>query len=580
MLLQRLREYTERPGAVKPLPRLYAPQAIRYVLELDGAGRLLGPPIDTADPASPATRRGTRRSAPVIQRTVGIKPLLLADNAEYTFGLAQEGSRPERVAACHMAYLDLLRQCEIATGEAAVRAVRRFLEEAASGDLPFFAEVDRAAVLTFRVNGQFVIDLPAVQAFWADHNDPAAYGAPMMECLVCGRRRPVLRRLEGKLKGVPGGQSSGTSLISANAEAFESYGQAASLGAPTCADCAERFTRAINELLADPVTRIVLGGMAFVAWTREPVAFSFTTYLSQPTPELVTDLLRSVARGAPMPPVDETAFYALALSGSGGRAVVRDWIDSTVGQAKANLASWFERQSIVGPSGEEHRPLGLYALAAATVRDPRKDLGPVVPRALLHAALTGGPLSWDVLYQAIRRNRAEQTVDRSRATLIKLVLASQDPHHVEEAMVQLDVDHPSPAYHCGRLLAVLEEIQRAAMPGINATIVDRFFGTASTAPASVFGRLVRGAQPHLAKLERDRPGMYTALQRRLEEVLAPLSAFPRTLTLQGQGLFALGYYHQRAADRAAARAAAERRRGETDAASPDPITLEHEEFLA
>ena len=580
MLLQRLSEYTERPGAPQALPRLYARQAIRYILELDDEGRLLGPPIDTADAASPASRRGTRRPAPLIQRAYAIKPLLLADNAEYTFGLAREGSRPDRVVACHAAYMDLVRACATASGEGAVSAVRQFLDGAGSSDLAPFAGIDRGALLTFRVEGQFVIDLPAVQLFWADYHDPAAHAAPVMECLVCGRRRPVLQRLEGKVKGVPGGRSSGTSLISANAEAFESYGQPASLGAPTCVDCSERFTRAINELLADPTTRVVLGGMAFVAWTREPVSFSFTTYLSQPTPELVTDLLRSLQRGGPVPPVDATAFYGLVLSGSGGRAVVRDWIDTTVGQAKVSLARWFERQRIVGPSGEEHRPLGLYALAAATVREPRRDLSPVLPRALLHAALTGGPLPWDVLYQAVRRNRAEQTVDRSRASLIKLVLVSQDPNHAEDTMVQQDVGHLSPAYHCGRLLAVLEEIQRAAMPGINATIVDRFFGTASTAPASVFGRLVRGAQPHLSKLERDRPGTYIALQRRLEEVLAPLSAFPRTLTLQEQGLFALGYYHQRAADRAAARAAAERRRGEADASSVDPTVPEHEESLA
>ncbi len=580
MLLQRLSEYMDRPGLPSALPRLYALQAVRYILELDGEGRLLGLPIDTADAASPVSRRGTRRPAPLIQRAVAIKPLLLADNAEYTFGLGREGSRADRVAACHLAYLDLLRACEAASGEGAVSAVRRFLEGAGSRDLTFLADIDRGALLTFRVDGQFVIDLPAVQAFWADYNDPAAHAAPLMECLVCGRRRPVLARLPGKLKGVPGGQTAGTSLISANAAAFESYGQPASLGAPTCADCAERFTRAINGLLADPATRVVLGGMAFVAWTREPVSFSFTTYLSQPTPELVAELLQSLWRGGPVPPLDETAFYGLVLSGSGGRAVVRDWIDTTVGQAKASLARWFERQRIVGPSGEEHRPLGLYALAAATVREPRTDLGPAVPRALLHAALTGGPMPWNLLYEAVRRNRAEQTVDRSRAALIKLVLASQDPHHLEDAMVQLDVGHPSPGYHCGRLLAVLEEVQRAAMPGINATIVDRFFGTASTAPASVFGRLMRGAQAHLAKLERDRPATYAALQRRLEEVLGPLPGFPRTLTLQEQGLFALGYYHQRAADRAAARAAAERRHGETEAVSADPAISEHGESFA
>lgn len=139
-------------------------------------------------------------------------------------------------------------------------------------------------------------------------------------------------------------------------------------------------------------------------------------------------------------------------------------------------------------------------------------------------------------------------------------------------MVQLDSNHPSPAYRCGRLLAVLEEVQRLAVPRAKATIVDRFFGTASSAPASVFGRLLRGAQPHLAKLERDRPGAYHALQSRLEEVQAGLTGFPRTLTLEDQGLFALGYYHQRAFDRAQARAAAERRRTGLAPAADDGLT--------
>jgi CRISPR-associated protein Csd1 len=121
-------------------------------------------------------------------------------------------------------------------------------------------------------------------------------------------------------------------------------------------------------------------------------------------------------------------------------------------------------------------------------------------------------------------------------------------------MVELQTDHPEAAYHCGRLLAVLESIQRKALGNINATVVDRFYGTASTAPASVFGRLLRGAQPHLSKLHRDLPGTGHALQQSLEDVLAELPAFPHTLDLKQQGLFALGYYHQRAYDRAQARA--------------------------
>src|SRR5439155_5409108 len=102
--------------------------------------------------------------------------------------------------------------------------------------------------------------------------------------------------------------------------------------------------------------------------------------------------------GRPPSIEDESAFYATSLSGSGGRTVVRDWIDTTVAEVKARLTSWFRLQRIVGPAGEHPRPLGLYPLAAATVREPR-ELAPPVPRALLHAALTGTPPPASLLFQ-------------------------------------------------------------------------------------------------------------------------------------------------------------------------------------
>jgi CRISPR-associated protein Csd1 len=123
---------------------------------------------------------------------------------------------------------------------------------------------------------------------------------------------------------------------------------------------------------------------------------------------------------------------------------------------------------------------------------------------------------------------------------------------------------------------VLEQIQQAALGrNVNTTIVDRFYGTASTAPASVFGTLLGGAQPHLSKLRRSqREGTANALQSRLEEVLARISNFPRTLKLQEQALFALGYYHQRAHDRAQARAASANKKSASPAgASANESTI-------
>jgi CRISPR-associated protein Csd1 len=542
MLLQRLKEYAER---MEQSPQLYSETAVRYIIELDATGKPLGI-IDTADPANPKTKRGQRYAMPQVSRSVGIAPLLLADNAEYTLALGRETSKPDRVAACHAAYRDILERCVAATNEPDLLAIQQFYADGGATLLSLPADFDRGTPITFRVDGLFPTALAGVQAFWAAEHDPAAKGAQTMQCIVCGHERPVVDRLQSKVKGVPGGQTSGTSIISANSTAFESYGLEASLVAPTCADCGERFTKAVNELLRNEQHRIIIGGAAFLFWTREDVPFDFGAALNKPEPAQVKALIDSVRTGKRMP-IDDTAFYATVLSGSGARTVVRDWIDTTVGDAKESLGRWFERQALTDDHGQLANPLGIYALAGATVRE-MKDLPTTTPRALLHAALTDTPLPMALLYQAIRRSRAEQGVTRQRAALIKLVLLSHNRHAQEGTMVDLDQNHADPGYHCGRLLAVLADIQEAAIG--KAAIVDRFYGTASSAPASVFGRLLRGAQPHIAKLERDRRNVAVALQRRLEGVMSSLGSFPKILTLEQQGLFALGFYHQRAYDRA------------------------------
>ena len=560
MLLQKLVEYaTDR---IEQTPPLYTERPIRYVVELDADGNPLGV-TDTADLSERRTRNGARRLAPQVQRTVAIKPLLLADRVDYTFGRMRAADSSERqVQERNAAYADALERCADATGEPAVGTVLHFLRNDPLSSLALPEDFDDSAALTFRVDGSFVIDLPAVQRFWAREHSVGGSGSGGAQCLVCGREGPVLKRLPSKIKGVPGGQSSGTALISANEEAFESYGLEASRTAPVCESCGELFTKALNDLLASEGNSYRIGGAAFIFWTREETGFSFRSFMDRPDAEEVRALIASVQAGRSAARLDETAFYAAALSGSGGRAVVRDWIDTTVADVKRSLARWFRMQRVVNWDNSEPGPLSLYQLAGATVRELR-DLSPATPRALLRAALTGTPLPGALLYQAVRRNQAEQRLTHSRAALIKLVLMSRggNDDNQEDDMVSLNEEHPSAAYHCGRLLAELEAAQRGAIPGAKATITDRFYGTASTAPASVFPRLVRGAQPHLSKLERDRPGAYRALDRRIEEICARIPAFPKTLTLDEQGVFSLGYYHQRAHDRAAMTEARARRAG-------------------
>lgn len=572
MLLQRLREYSERLDLP---PTLYDHVALRYVIDLAADGTPAGI-TDTADGASASIRRGVRRLAPQVKRTVGIKPLLLADNAEYTLGLGRDGSRPDRVMAVHAAYLDLIERCLASTKRQEVAAVAAFL--ARPQRLPLPSDFDRGALITFRVDNAFVIDLPAVQAFWANENAPS--GSQTMQCLICGYERPVMERLQANIKGglIPGGQTSGTSLISANADAFESYGLKASLTAPTCADCGERFTKALNALLGDESSRARLGdGSVMAFWTREPVSgVNFFDLLNNARPEDVETMLRSVRSGRPAE-IDPNRFYAVALSAAGGRAVLREWIDVTLPEAQEAIGTWFARQRIVDAVTGAHRYFGMRALAGATVRDLR-EISPPTTRALLRAALTGDRAPDSLLAAAVRRTQAEHRVTAAHAALIKLVLLSSvEGMEKGPDMSALQPELDSPGYQCGRLMAVLESIQNAALPGVKAGITDRYFGSASSSPAGVFPRLVRGAQPHLGRLERDRPAAQRALQARLESVLdqmPAIKAFPRVLTLREQGMFSLGYYHQRADDRARARAAAERRRaGAASAADADELEV-------
>lgn len=361
---------------------------------------------------------------------------------------------------------------------------------------------------------------------------------------------------------------SGTDLISANAAAYESYGLRNSLIAPVCQVCAEAYGNALNALLADPDTALRVGQTVSVFWTAAPTGFSPKRILSAPDPTEVKALLEAWRTAKPATlNVDAMAFYALGLSASGGRVVGRSWLDTTVGAAKRHLGRWFALQEMVDAYGEPGPPLPLWRLANATVRDARKD--PPAERivsGLVAFALGGTPPPQELLFAAVRRNRADQDVTRERAMLAKLVLAAHPDLSGGRAMSErLDLANTDPAYLCGRLLAVLNEIQRRALNNPNATIVDKFYGTASSAPASVFGTLLHGAQPHLAKLRKDpaTQGAQRALEGRLTDVLEQLDRFPPTLTLPQQGLFALGFYHQRAEDRRAAREGAAKRRGET-----------------
>jgi CRISPR-associated protein Csd1 len=551
----------EDEGVLTPV--MYASVPVRWQIVLTFDGELEGFISRGGD--SKDNRRGENLIVPNLVRAAGIKPKLLVDNGEYVLGIGRPESDPAKVEERHRRFVELVERCAGETDNADVAAVSSFLARWEEGEyrerLP--DDFDPQDNLTFRVRGEFPFDDDDVKAFWSKSTTGA--GMPEMTCLVTGDFGPVEQRLPVKVKGLTGigGQSSGTALISANAEPFESYGLKNSLTSPISRDAGELFGKALNHLLADEKSRVYIGPSAYVFWTKEKTTFDFVSFIqNRPDPESVKLLLNSPLSGVERSELGADDFYALALSASGGRAVVRDWLETTIPAAERNLKRWFTAQRVVNYQGEMGAPFGLYALAAGAYRDASKEMTPQIPASLVRAAVKGGRLPEDLLARAVRRNRAEGDVSRQRAALMKLVMiyGGGEGARMAEKLEELNPEVTEPAYHCGRLLAELEELQRRAIPGVKATIMDRYYGAASSTPASVFGTLMRGHIAHIGKIRKEMPGIGMAIQDRISEITTKVGpAFPSTLTMRQQAVFALGYYHQRAHNRAEiARARAER----------------------
>ncbi|MDW8206822.1 MAG: type I-C CRISPR-associated protein Cas8c/Csd1, partial [Chloroherpetonaceae bacterium] len=490
----RYRSDEAEEDTVTDRPIMYQEQPVRWKLALDLEGHLEG-----VIPLSGGGKkdRGKQMLVPNAVRTSGIRPLLLADDQAYVLGVsAGDGRAPKK----HEAFRNLVAQCAECTRVPEVEAVRRFLERwhdpeqrpaieqmLLEAGMPLNAEPDAGKSdgrITFEVNGTNVVDLPEVRNFWACYCRSAQGKQKKVEadldgrqqaeqiederlrCLVCGEEKPVLESMPVMIKRVPGGQTSGTALVSANDDAFESYGLKRAKTSPICADCGERFGNALNTLLTSQQTSMRVGNeLVYVFWAADQSVTGFVRALREPDPEEVRLLLQSYREGKPR--VVKGAFYALALSGNGGRAVVRDWISTTIHNAEASLVQWFRWQEVPGADGEQKGPLPLWRLAAALYRD-EKDVKKEVVIALTQTALKGTPLPTDLLAKAVLRCRAENKVTHARAALMTLILRSRGEMQLEEdrsmtttmnnASIALSGDEQ--AKLCGRLLAILEKLQQ------------------------------------------------------------------------------------------------------------------------
>ena len=576
MILQALTAYYEqlvRQGKLSA-PGWDDSFKVSYELRLNDAGQLLRVvPLLTEKTVGKKTVLAPRamRVPAHEKRSSGIAANFLCDNSSYLLG-ADEKGKPERSADCFKACAKLHHAILDGVDSPAARALLAYFDRwdpAQAATYPLLAEqwkeITGSANLIFGYEAadhshSFVNDDTAIQNAWQAHYNDRSAGADTVQCLITGKQAPAAL-VHPSIMGVQGAQSSGAALVSFNAPAFCSYGHEQGENAPMSEYAAFAYTTALNRLLADRNHCKHVGDTTILCWAEnaEPVyqdAMSMFLFGADETTGIqesdVQAALKRLSAGQTVPFLEKELspdqhFYLLGLAPNASRLSVRFFLRDTFGSFAQNLQKHAEEMEIDCSEKEKFRTLPLWAVVNETTRtvpgQPAKP-SPQLAGDLLRAVLTGGRYPATLLNGVTLRIRAEQSVTRGRAAVIKAYYLRNYPTALNKEVYTVSLNETTNVpYLLGRLFSVLEAVQKAANPGINTTIKDRYFNAACATPGMAFPTLLRLSQKHLQKLN---VGSATYYDKQITELMAqlPESGFPARLSLPDQGKFTIGYYHQ------------------------------------
>ncbi len=432
--------------------------------------------------------------------------------------------------------------------------------------------------ITFRVGQYYPIELTTWHDWWQQFRYSLKPGdqseKQRMVCLLSGEiTQPLATHF--KISGLNrvGGQATGTVLVGFDKDSFTSYGLEQSYNAPCSEASASLYRSALDDLIAKAPPP--LAGAMFLSWFKEPVQNDDNIIDLLDNPEAdeanarakVEQLVQAVKEGK-RPDLVRNRYYILQVSATGGRIMIRDWLEGEFLDLADSIRQWFSDLEIVSSNGGGRAAdfkllAGLIRLVSYRKNESlqktreriNNEIAPLMPR-IWRSILCNLPLPDTVAKKSLNYIRSKintagddnttENLDRISCALLKAWLMRNKSCEGGLAMESnLNPEHPSPAYQSGRLMAILADIQYSALGDVGAGVVQRYYAAASSTPALVLGRLVRGAQYHLNKLDK---GLAVWHEKQLAEIMARLgSNLPSTLTLEGQTLFALGYYQQKAA---------------------------------
>ena len=555
MILQALKEYYDRKAAdpdsgIAPLG--WERKEIPYLIVLREDGSLVRVE-DTQEKVGKKKRAKVFLVPQAVKRTVGVSANLLWDNVEYVTGVVCKG-KPERVAAQHQAFVERLTElaeCPV------VKPICKFLATSDYQDrLASFPEwkeaVEGCAFISFMLVEEScpVFNMRDVVEKINSGKSSSTEVSDEAICLVSGRR-DVVAKLHPAIKGVQGTNTTGGNIISFNFPAACSFGKSQGENAPIGERAAFEYTTALNTLLSkDSRQKMSVGDATVVFWSERKTSLEdeFIDLFGEPERDnpdkgvaAVERLLASVRTGAFSPEDDTTRFYVLGLAPNSARISVRFWHNGTVAEMERRFADWFENLRIVhGPKEKEHLSLWRLLVSIAPL-GKSENIPPNLAGAVMRSILEGTPYPATLLSSAILRIKAEHEVTYPRAKIIKAFI-NHNLNQERKLTVSLDRENTNVGYRLGRLFAVLEKVQEEANPGLNATIRDKFYASASSTPNAVYGNLMRFKNHHLGKLSQ---GRMIYFEKLLGDIISEIPSFPAHLTLNDQGQFAIGYYHQR-----------------------------------
>lgn len=505
----------------------------------------------------------------------GLNPCFLWDNTVYALGIdaknSEKGSeedspdvakKKEKVLKCFGAFRQLHLEAEQDINQPAYSAFCRWLE-AWYPENPECRDVIEHAgthAAVFRIVGQklFLHQTPGIIEWWDRHlSVNSASDDEVAMCLITGKEASVAKLHEPAIKGVIGAQTSGAKIVSFNCAAFESYGKEQGENAPVSEIAAFKYCNALDALLKQPEHVIRMGSTTMVFWTEKPhIAEEALCYLFSLDGQLsvqkgqnekklaeIKGFLKNAKSGrkASLNEDGNVPFYILGIAPNASRLSIRFWLSSTAFDIGRHLAQFLEEIDI-DRSEKDNHPVTVKRILFETVRDA-KDISPVLEGSLARSILTGSPYPSNLATQIIARIKAEGIKFSLKPAILKAFLI-RNYHHT--LTMSLDATNTNVAYLLGRLLATLEKIQGEALGDkLNSNVCDKYYVSASSTPRIVFPRLLANGKNHLKKLSPKRKIPLEQLWGSIMDDIHPDQGFPAHLSLESQGLFSLGYYHQR-----------------------------------